>query len=112
MELAHLAMICLTAAFIAGVILYVVYLIVALNKGVIKDLTPSDRTYRLFFLISIILVVTYLILVFGGDLHSGVLPFLGTIAGYMLGGEGLFHKPKGINGPSNKDVKDDDLTAQ
>ena len=110
MTMPQLAMICLTAALIVGIILYVIYLISALKKGVVTYLTPSDRTFRLYFLLAIILVVAYLALAFGKDLHEGVLALLGTVAGYMLGE--VFRTPEKVNGPSNEGVRGDSPIAQ
>ncbi len=84
--LQHLAIICLTIFLLFAGSLYTFFMVKALNKGVIKIITPNEKTYRLSFLVLIITATSYIALGLGNDINEGVLALLGSIAGYLLGG--------------------------
>lgn len=86
MTLSHWAIIGLTIVLTTAGILYFTYLIKALNKDLIKSITPVDKTYRLAFFLVIIIAIAYLALGLGEGLSEGVITLLGTVAGYLLGG--------------------------
>jgi hypothetical protein len=85
MDMQFVALISLTVVLIAGVIAYtkVMYKALPAGKGV---RTPDDKTYRLAFLVFIVVIVAYLGLGLGKQIPDNIIAILGTIAGYVLGG--------------------------
>jgi len=85
MNMQIVALISLTVVLLAGVISYAMLMYRTLPEG--KGVrTPDEKTYRLAFLVFIIVIMAYLGLGLGGDINENIFAVLGTSAGYVLGG--------------------------
>lgn len=86
MDLQYWAMGAFTFVLVLAIVMYGVYMCIAIAKGRIERITPDEKTFRLAFFASIMVVITYLAFGLGERLCGPLLSVLGTIAGYVLGG--------------------------
>lgn len=85
MDIQIVALILLTVVLLAGLIAYGMVMYRVIPRG--KDFkTPDEKTYRLAFLVFIVVILAYLALGLGQGINENVFAILGTIAGYVLGG--------------------------
>ena len=100
-NMVFIAMLCFTLVFVVAAVFYGTYMIRAvtalkeagqksendITEAITDALTPNDKTFQFAFLIIIMVVLVYLALGLRGNLQGGILTLIGTLAGYVLGGQ-------------------------
>ena len=92
-DIALSAMLCFTCVFIFTAFFYSIYMIYSVKalkeKGLLdKDVIKSEyKTYQFAFLAIIIIVLMYLSFGLKENIPDGILALIGTLAGYVLGGQ-------------------------
>lgn len=85
-DLVRLCLVLYAVVLLFSVFFYGLYMIYAMKKDRISNVTPDEKTFRLAFFVILVFTISFLSLGFNGDMKSELLGILGTIAGYVLGG--------------------------